>query len=397
MKMREDLEKILRKNCVGYKLDENKVITEFDFNECLKDGDYEPILNAMEEALKLQHVKENKFNIDELERTFRWAYSLQTVSENDLKELFKAHVKNLGRTDKNYYGLGEKLKNLLVGTYRKIGDKRALVHKEGNKSSWTGNELADEIEKESVIGVKQIHLLLNLTIDLLKRGKINTPTPPTPLIENITEPKLSKDTDGVDIREDIKSFMCDEGYEGKAAYLKVDTAVKYFKSKFPISENKKDLKDNKEIVICSGCSLVHLTSERIDKNFEGVTTFHCPECNDESTEKLPINIEVEKDEMTTCECVEVHPLKYSVSDTEDGNESCPNCYREFLTDEITSLQLQIKWKEDNKQNAIEFAKYYKNCAKTVTFISEDGNKQTHIPVSDSEIYDLFINSKQSKG
>jgi hypothetical protein len=69
--------------------------------------------------------------------------------------------------------LSQKLKNTAVNTYRKIGEDKGLLLK--GKNSYTGNEIADEIEKETEIGVEILEALLNLTIDLVKRDKRNLP------------------------------------------------------------------------------------------------------------------------------------------------------------------------------------------------------------------------------
>ena len=64
-----------------------------------------------------------------------------------------------------------KLKERLAKTYRAYGDKVMLLSPGVGKCSWTGNEIADEIENETEFGVKQMHKLLNLTIDLVSRDK----------------------------------------------------------------------------------------------------------------------------------------------------------------------------------------------------------------------------------
>lgn len=65
----------------------------------------------------------------------------------------------------------EKLKQLMVKTYRKFGDETALLIKD--KRSYTGNEIAEEIENETEFGIKMVDNMIQLTIDLLKRDKIN--------------------------------------------------------------------------------------------------------------------------------------------------------------------------------------------------------------------------------
>lgn len=67
--------------------------------------------------------------------------------------------------------LAEKLKKELVKTYREFGDEEAMLIR--GKESYTGNEIANEIEKETEFGIEMVSTLLNLTIDLLNRNKIN--------------------------------------------------------------------------------------------------------------------------------------------------------------------------------------------------------------------------------
>ena len=66
--------------------------------------------------------------------------------------------------------LATELKVSMVKTYRKFGEKKGLITK---GKSWTGNEVADEIEQETEFGIHMVDMLLQLTIDLLKRDKIN--------------------------------------------------------------------------------------------------------------------------------------------------------------------------------------------------------------------------------
>ena len=67
----------------------------------------------------------------------------------------------------------ENIKQSMVSTYRRIGDARALGIKGIGKVSYTGNEIANEIENETELGIKMINNMIQLTIDLLKRNKIN--------------------------------------------------------------------------------------------------------------------------------------------------------------------------------------------------------------------------------
>jgi len=67
--------------------------------------------------------------------------------------------------------LTQKLKDKTISTYRKFGDDKAVLLK--GKRSYTGHEIANEIENETEFGVRMLNNLLSLTIDLISRDKIN--------------------------------------------------------------------------------------------------------------------------------------------------------------------------------------------------------------------------------
>jgi hypothetical protein len=64
----------------------------------------------------------------------------------------------------------EKLKQSMVSTFRKYGDEKAIQTK---GVRYTGNEVAEEIENETELGLGMIESIINLTINLIKRDKIN--------------------------------------------------------------------------------------------------------------------------------------------------------------------------------------------------------------------------------
>lgn len=64
-----------------------------------------------------------------------------------------------------------KLKERMIATYKKFGNERAMLQRTGK--SWTGIEIAEEIEKETEFGIKILDMMIQLTIDLVKRDKIN--------------------------------------------------------------------------------------------------------------------------------------------------------------------------------------------------------------------------------
>lgn len=69
--------------------------------------------------------------------------------------------------------LTEELKSLIIKTYKSFGDEKALLIK--GKRSYTGNEIAEEIEKQTPFGLNIINGILKLSIDLLKRDKTHLP------------------------------------------------------------------------------------------------------------------------------------------------------------------------------------------------------------------------------
>ena len=64
--------------------------------------------------------------------------------------------------------LSKELKDLTVATYKKFGDDKGLVTR---GKSYTGNEVASEIENETEMGMHILGSLLSLSINLVKRQK----------------------------------------------------------------------------------------------------------------------------------------------------------------------------------------------------------------------------------
>lgn len=64
----------------------------------------------------------------------------------------------------------EQLKKSLAETYRELGDGRIMNR---GQETYTGTQIAKEIEDETEIGIDMIDSVIQLTIDLLKRKKIN--------------------------------------------------------------------------------------------------------------------------------------------------------------------------------------------------------------------------------
>jgi len=65
-----------------------------------------------------------------------------------------------------------KLKDGVINAYRRYGDDRALLTKNG--TSYTGNQLVKEIQDETEFGLSLIDNLIHLTIDLIQRDRINS-------------------------------------------------------------------------------------------------------------------------------------------------------------------------------------------------------------------------------
>lgn len=110
----------------------------------------------------------DKIDIDVFERTFLKPNSHIQV---DLPfELIKPTVKKEVEKEESLVG---KLKAIMISTYRRFGDDKALLLK--GKRSYTGIEVAHEIEIESETGMSIFEGMINLTINLVKRDKIKNP------------------------------------------------------------------------------------------------------------------------------------------------------------------------------------------------------------------------------
>lgn len=72
----------------------------------------------------------------------------------------------------------EKLKEIIASYYLSKGDTIVLVRPlVGGKSSFTGNEIANEIEKGTKFGQKMLTNLVKLTIELVSRGQETLKSP----------------------------------------------------------------------------------------------------------------------------------------------------------------------------------------------------------------------------
>lgn len=90
------------------------------------------------------------------------------------KDLFSGLEKTTPQSNAvkaNNITLAQHLKQLCIDTYSKYGSEKAWLVTGGK--SYTGQQIADEIKKETEFGKEQVGKLLSLTIDLVKRDKIN--------------------------------------------------------------------------------------------------------------------------------------------------------------------------------------------------------------------------------
>lgn len=110
------------------------------------------------------------------------------------------------------------LKDKLAKSYRKYGDKTCLAV---GDISYTGNEVANEIEKETEFGIKCINTLIGLTIDLLARNKMTWDERKTNHIawvrERLETTQKEKSAIGIDTPDKLKQTA---GKGGKARAFK---------------------------------------------------------------------------------------------------------------------------------------------------------------------------------
>lgn len=120
------------------------------------------LLKEMNERLKylesIEQTDENKARIKEI------TLAIVRVQQILLDELTNSS---------HFKGLAEELKRKAIETYLKYGDNKALVIK--GKRTYTGNEIAHEIVNETDLGIDIVNKIMQLSIDLLKRDKINLP------------------------------------------------------------------------------------------------------------------------------------------------------------------------------------------------------------------------------
>lgn len=110
------------------------------------------------------------------------------------------------------------LKDKLIKAYRKYGDKTCLVV---GDMSYTGNEVANEIQQETEFGIKCINNLIGLTIDLLARNKMTWDERSTNcrawVKERLETTQKEKSAIGIDTPDKLKQTA---GKGGKARAFK---------------------------------------------------------------------------------------------------------------------------------------------------------------------------------
>ncbi len=62
----------------------------------------------------------------------------------------------------------ESLKSNISNYYRGYGDGTVLYKGE---ESYTGNQIANDVDNETEFGIEMVNNLINLTLDLITRGK----------------------------------------------------------------------------------------------------------------------------------------------------------------------------------------------------------------------------------
>lgn len=112
----------------------------------------------------------------------------------------------------------DKLTKLMADTFRKKhGDEKALLIK--GKYSYTGNEIADAIDNRTEFGIEMIDGIIQLSIDLLLRDKVNLPDQPTDaagvdygkIIDSVVEEYKSSvfDYDGF-VNTETFDYLCEK-------------------------------------------------------------------------------------------------------------------------------------------------------------------------------------------
>ncbi len=141
------------------------------------------LLKEMNERLKyLESIEQTDETIARIKEITLAIVRVQQIVLDELTKTFKVKV------------LTEELKQKAIETYLKYGDDKALVIK--GKRTYTGNEIADEIINETDFGIDVVNKIMQLSIDLLKRDKVNLPATEYWEQRCLLAEKLIKETPG---------------------------------------------------------------------------------------------------------------------------------------------------------------------------------------------------------
>lgn len=84
---------------------------------------------------------------------------------------------------------------------------------------WTTNQLADEIEKESEVGIKQMEMFINLTVDLIRRKKVS------PYTISLTSEQEQKFVDWKNSFKDVPRELAGGNFGIKVIFTGIGQAV----------------------------------------------------------------------------------------------------------------------------------------------------------------------------
>lgn len=146
----------------------------FDKKECLEFGCQKP-KQTMETVKPLTWEEAQELWKDAV----YWIDGAEyNVDEKKLLDVINTHASSRVREVeeelervKSENKLASDLKEYLISTYEKFGDKKALVTK--GYRAYTGLDLANEIRNNTPEGIESLQSIIALTIDLLRRDKIN--------------------------------------------------------------------------------------------------------------------------------------------------------------------------------------------------------------------------------
>ncbi len=90
-------------------------------------------------------------------------------SDKQLRNELLEENSSLRKQLKEYNSLEVKLKNLLISTYEKVGDK---IQSPG-RQRLTPEQIVEEIKNDTEIGIQYYKAIIGLTVELLMRDRIH--------------------------------------------------------------------------------------------------------------------------------------------------------------------------------------------------------------------------------